>query len=241
MKIKKILTLLLVVVMAVSIAACSRQEIQEEDDFADIPAFTQEELRAAINFDDAVFITGADEDVVIPSSAPDVDVDLSNSTAFRSYETPDAVWNNAPPASHGSPDFTLFEAVQMSGGNLGILQIPRIDLTVNVYDTPDEIEAMRTGVAHLRETSAWVGNVGLAGHDSGQGDFFRRLYQLQNGDEIRFTTGLGEKTYQVVTNVVVHESNWDMLGRTQDNRITLVTCVQHDGSQRRIVQAVQVA
>lgn len=236
--IKKGLVLTFSIIIGVSLAACTTPD-EVGGVLAPAPVFTLEQLQASINFDTAEFITAEDGDVFI-SASPGFVPRVGSGTSFRSFDGPDSVWADAPPISHGSPSFTLFDAVVMPEGNLGILQIPRIDLTVNVYDVPDEVEAMRHGLAHLRETSAWVGNVGLAGHDSGEGDFFRNLNQLSEGDEIFFTTGLGTKTYRVVSSTVVHESDWSLFGMTEDNRLTLLTCVQFDRAQRLVVQAVQV-
>ena len=240
MKRKKIWLVVLFIVLVAIMSACGQRETPTLESANPVPAFTLEQLKEHINFNSANFITSDDGDALFRTGLG-FPGDGTGGTSFVSTESPDAVWASAPPVTHGNEQFTLFAAAMMPGGNLGILNIPRMGLTVNVYDIPDEIEAMRTGVAHLRETSAWVGNVGIAGHDSGQGDFFRNLNQLEVGDEIRFTTALGTKTYSVVSSMVVHESNWELLQRTADNRITLVTCVQFDGSRRLLVQAVEVS
>jgi len=239
LKLKALLVAVTATALALGISGCSNAPNEPVIAAPPAPAFTLEQLQASINFNDANFVTADDGEVVFGSNR-EAPTPNPYSTAFRSMGGPDGVWNGAPPVSHGSPQFTLFDAVAMEGGNLGILQIPKINLTVNVYDTPDEIEAMRHGVAHLRETSAWVGNVGLAGHDSGEGDFFRNLNQLVIGDEIRFTTAAGEKTYRVESSAVVHESDWSLFGMTSDNRLTLVTCVQTDASMRLVVQALEI-
>lgn len=51
-----------------------------------------------------------------------------------------------------------------SGGHLGTLKIPAIDLSVKVYQGTDSSTLM-TGAGHFPDTSIWDGNVSIAGHN----------------------------------------------------------------------------
>lgn len=53
-----------------------------------------------------------------------------------------------------------------SGGHLGTLKIPAIDLSVRVYQGTDSSTLMRGG-GHFKDTSIWDGNVCIAGHNRG--------------------------------------------------------------------------
>jgi hypothetical protein len=60
-------------------------------------------------------------------------------------------------------------------------------------------------------------------------------------DEIIYYTTQGKRVYKVITNKVIEETNWDYLQKTQDNRITLITCVENRKTYRRCVQAIEVS
>ena len=249
---KKIQAVFLVLVLCFTFVACSNagnEPIAKDDSLAQArelkPAFTLEELSATIDFNAAetrgAFITADQGDVTVSTGRArgDGEAGINESTSFRSNMGPDSVWDGQP-INYGNDSFTLPDAVMMPDGSLGSLSIPKIGLMVSVYDAEDEIEAMVHGVAHMRETSCWAGNVGLAGHDSGVNTFFADLHKLVAGDEIILTTALGVRTYRVVASEIVDEYDWSYFRRTEDNRITLLTCVQFDGSKRLIVQGIEV-
>ena len=85
-----------------------------------------------------------------------------------------------------------------SGGHLGTLKIPAIDLSVKVYQGTDSSTLMRGG-GHFKDTSIWDGNVCIAGHNRGVRDDFGELHTLEPGDTITWTTKLGTRTYEVVS------------------------------------------
>lgn len=201
------------------------------------PTISEEELKAEVDFEGAEFATSADGEVLISMSPNGSNANGS----LRSELSPDEVWKNSDAVLTGSDGFTLPETVQLEDGSLGTLQIPVINLTVSVYETEDnELEAMVEGVAHFKETSCWDGNIGLAGHNQGVNTFFQDLYKLKNGDQIILTTALGTRTYEVTMSKEIDETDWSYLERTDDNRITLITCVNHDLTKRLCVQGIEV-
>jgi len=151
---------------------------------------------------------------------------------------------SAAPAIRPGSRYTLPEDAMMAGEVLGVLSIPAIRLTVNVYDTDDEMEAMTHGLAHFRITSAWAGNVGLSGHNVNfdlTDGFFKNLHTLSQGDIITYRTALGTRTYAVQTIAEIAETDWSYLGRTEDDRITLITCISGKPTSRLVVQALAAA
>ena len=229
---------LITTVSAFLLTGCNSNE---ENSSSEEPARTisQEDLKDEIDFESAEFVTGAGGEVLIAMS-PDGGTG-TDGDALRSELSPDEVWENDSTVLTGSDGFTLPEAVQLEDGSLGTLQIPAINLTVSVYETEDnELEAMVEGVAHFKETSCWDGNIGLAGHNQGVNTFFQDLYKLKDGDQIILTTALGTRTYEVNMTKEIDETDWSYLGRTDDNRITLITCVNHDLTKRLCVQGVEV-
>ena len=137
------------------------------------------------------------------------------------------------------PITDVSEVRDSSDGSIGTLRIPEIDLKVTAYDG-DTYEAMKKGVGHIASTSAWDGNIGLVGHNRGSNDYFRKLKNLELGDEITYKTKLGTREYEVTFIGRISETDWSRLQYTDNNRITLITCVEDIPDKRLCVQAVEV-
>jgi LPXTG-site transpeptidase (sortase) family protein len=155
--------------------------------------------------------------------------------------TPETVWESNATVTWNA--FTMPEKAAFDDGSIGVLSIPKIGLTVNVYQSDDQMEDMEYGAAHFKCTSAWDGNIGLSSHNwtpSGHGAFFRDLHTLSVGDTLIYRTALGEREYRVTTIRTISDEDWSWLSRTTDNRMTLITCVSDNPSKRLMVQGVQV-
>lgn len=124
-------------------------------------------------------------------------------------------------------------------GILGTLIIEKIGLRASIKEGSTS-EVLKKYIGHIEGTSIYDGNVGLAAHNRGNGySFFARLNELENEDEIIFKTVYGEKLYKVIDKKVILETDWQMLEDTEDNRLTLITCIKNKANQRLCVQAVQ--
>lgn len=123
---------------------------------------------------------------------------------------------------------------------LGLLTIPRIELKVPILANTTRA-ALTLGVGQIKGTSALgsVGNAGLAGH---RRYFFRRLDELQVGDEIDVATQDESFIYRVYDKTIVEPSDVSVLNRDKTNSIlTLVTCHPMETfRQRLIIHAVRV-
>lgn len=139
-------------------------------------------------------------------------------------------------------NYTLPEKAELKDGSIGVLTIESIGVSAPVYETDDEMEAMRKGIAHYKTTSAWNGNIGLCAHNgTASYCWFRDLHKVEKGDKVTYQTALGTRTYQVSEIKEIEETDWSMLGRTEDNRITMTTCIDDKPSKRLVVQAVEVS
>lgn len=119
------------------------------------------------------------------------------------------------------------------------LEIPTIGLSANIAEGTDK-EIMDFSIGHFEETSKLIGNVGLAAHNRGYlHNYFEHLKDLKIGDEIRYYYQGQEKRYVVEKQKIIQDTDWTMLENTQDNRLTLITCVENEPSYRRCVQAVE--
>jgi len=181
--------------------------------------------------------------VIQPSGKEDQTAQNMQKLQEQAAADPEQVW--AESIFLSAEDYTLPEEAALHGGSIGTLSIPKISLTAPVYETEDggELEGMTKGVAHFAITSAWNGNIGLSSHNvapQGAIAYFGQLHLLKEGDRITYKTALGERSYTVSEVKEIPQDNWDYLMRTEDNRITLITCITGKPNLRLMVQAVEV-
>ncbi|MEO8028592.1 MAG: class D sortase, partial [Bryobacteraceae bacterium] len=108
------------------------------------------------------------------------------------------------------------------GGLVGKLEIPRLKLSLIVFEGTDE-PVLQRGVGHLAGSAmpGDAGNVVVAAH---RDTFFRSLNDIQQGDEILFTTPGGAKRYAVESAEVINPTQTEVLNATSTPTLTLITC-----------------
>lgn len=115
------------------------------------------------------------------------------------------------------------------------LEIPIISLKANIEEGITK-EVMDDYIGHFEETSKNYGNVGLAAHNRGyKNNYFARIKELKEGDEIIYKEDIFYKKYKVIKNIIIKDTNWDYLEPTEENYITLITCVENEPEYRRCV------
>ena len=119
------------------------------------------------------------------------------------------------------------------------MSIPAIGLTVKVNEGTSAA-ALATGAGHFENTSIWNGNVAIAGHNRGVNNHFGKIHTLSGGDTITLTTKLGTRTYEVYSVQKILSTQVSVLDATNDNIITLVTCVMDQPTYRWCVQAAEI-
>lgn len=82
------------------------------------------------------------------------------------------------------------------------------------------------------------GNICLAAHNTS--NFWKELYTLQKNDVITYTNILGTKNYKVFNSKQIEETDLNCLENTQDNILTLITCVKNVPNKRLCVQAIEL-
>lgn len=120
------------------------------------------------------------------------------------------------------------------------IEIPTINLKAPIAEGTDN-ETLNTKVGHFEETDLLEGNVGLAAHNRGyEYNFFENLKKLKIEDEIIYTYENMKKTYKVEKIEIIENTDWSYLEKTDENKITLITCIENEPLYRRCVQAVEL-
>lgn len=120
------------------------------------------------------------------------------------------------------------------------IMIPKINLEAEISEGTDQI-IMNKYVGHFEETSKAEGNIGLAAHNRGYAvNYFSRLKELKIGDKIYYKYFETEKIYEVNKLKIIEDTNWSYLEQTDDNKITLITCVENEPMYRRCIQGIEV-
>lgn len=120
------------------------------------------------------------------------------------------------------------------------IKIPKINLKADIAEGT-ETEILNEFVGHFVETPKDVGNIVLAAHNRGYNvNYFENLKELEIGDEIYYTYNNLTRTYQISLITIIKDTDWNNLRNTNDNRITLITCVENEPEYRRCLQAIEV-
>lgn len=120
------------------------------------------------------------------------------------------------------------------------ISIPTINLKAQISEGTTK-EVMDKYVGHFVDTGVIKGNICLGAHNRGYPvNYFENIKSLNKNNLIFYKKE--DKTYcfKVETVTVIKDTDWTYLEETEDNRITLITCVENEPDYRRCVQAVEV-
>lgn len=124
--------------------------------------------------------------------------------------------------------------------NIWEIEIPKINLIAPIAEGTSQ-EVMLEYVGHFENTTEWEGNIGLAAHNRGYPiNYFSNLKNLEIGDEIIYKTKYGSKRYKVILTTIIEDTNWSYLQETEENKITLITCVENQPNNRRCIQGIEI-
>lgn len=120
------------------------------------------------------------------------------------------------------------------------ITIPAISLyDIKIKDGIDA-KTLNEYVGHFPSTSNFDGNVGLAAHNSGfKNNFFKDINKLNLNDKIIYKYNKEKRQYRVAKKVEIDSYDWSYLDNTNDNLLTLITCVENMPNKRLVVQAVE--
>ena len=123
--------------------------------------------------------------------------------------------------------------------NMWKVEIPKINLIACIQEGVSS-DILSKSVGHFEETSRTDGNIGLAAHNRGYNmNFFENIKKLDIGDKILYTYEETTREYIVEKLTIIKETDWSYLEQTQDNRVTLITCVKDSPEYRLCVQGKQ--
>lgn len=131
-------------------------------------------------------------------------------------------------------------AVDIPHDLLGYLSIESIGIKSYPVKDGVDLATIKTALGHFADTALWDGNIGICGHNRDYQYDFRNLKNIKIGDAITYQSRFGERIYIVTEKKSISETDWSYLNKNSDvNKITLVTCIESQPSQRLLVQAVQ--
>ena len=134
---------------------------------------------------------------------------------------------------------TKIEPVVENANTIWQIEIPKISLKADISEGTTK-EILNQYVGHFEITSKEVGNVGLAAHNRGyEVNYFKDLKLLKKGDEIKYKHNDFEKIYEVEKCRIIKDTEWEYLEETEDNMLTLITCVENQPEYRRCIQAIE--
>ena len=129
---------------------------------------------------------------------------------------------------------------QVDNTNEWSLEIPIISLKANISEGTTK-EVMDTYIGHFEESPRDSGNVCLAAHNRGyENNYFANLKKLKKGDEIIYRYKNVEKRYIVQKHEIIKDTDWTNLENTEENMLTLITCVENEPEFRRCIQAEEL-
>ena len=137
-----------------------------------------------------------------------------------------------------NPNLNNIEKITNKDDNWYI-QIQSISLKAPIEESTN-MNILEKYVGHFEETATSVGNIGLAGHNLGyKNNYFKNLNKIKKGDEILYKYKEFENVYVVNIIKTIKNTNWSYLESTEDNRITLITCIDGKPEYRLCVQATE--
>ena len=116
------------------------------------------------------------------------------------------------------------------------LQIPKINKDVPVVEG-DGPEQLKKGVGHAIYSAnpGEIGNVVLSAHNDIQGEIFRNLDQLEEGDLVILFSERKSYTYVVEDVLIVEPHQVEFLESTDESIATLISCFPYRIDKQRII------
>ena len=119
------------------------------------------------------------------------------------------------------------------------LKIPKIDLYAEISEGTAS-QTLNKYIGHFEESKKESGNICLAAHNRGYDvNYFSRVKELEIGDEIYYFINENEYKYKIDEILVIYETDWTVIENTEEDRITLITCIENRDAYRLCVRGVR--
>ena len=119
---------------------------------------------------------------------------------------------------------------------IGYISIEKIGLEKAPIADGTENKIINNYVGHFTNTAYLDGNVCLCSHNRGsKAAYFGELKNLSVGDEITYITKYETKKYEIQEIKKIEETDFSVLEETEENKITLITCVENQKNLRLCV------
>lgn len=118
---------------------------------------------------------------------------------------------------------------------IAIVEIPSINLSQALVEGVSD-NILQYFLGHFEDSvmPGEVGNFAVAGHRvSDYSDAFINLYKVKVGDKVIVKTRNKKFTYEINDSFIVDPSRVDVLNKTEDATITLITCTV--GAKERVI------
>lgn len=124
---------------------------------------------------------------------------------------------------------------------IGKLKIPKLEVEAEIKEGID-MDTLANHIGHFTNSSLWNGNIALASHNRGSSvaHYFEGIHLLDEGDEVIYITNMGERRYQVFSKKEITSTDWSVTLQTEENIITMITCITGYPEKRLCVQAKEI-
>lgn len=137
-------------------------------------------------------------------------------------------------------DNTTVSNIMLSDDNgkiVGTIKIDKISFEGIIYEGTS-LDTLSKGVGHFEESAFFEGNVCLAAHNYDK--WWAKLHTLKIGNIIKYTCFLGTKAYKVTSIKEIDETDLSVLESSDENIITLITCIKGKPQKRLCVVAEEI-
>ena len=124
---------------------------------------------------------------------------------------------------------------------IGYITIEKIGLVKAPIADGVDLKTIGKYVGHFENTSYLEGNVCLCSHNRGSdAAFFEKLKDIVEDDIIIYYTKNEIKKYKVQEIKIISETDFTVLEPTEENKITLITCVENQRENRLCVVGEEI-
>ena len=129
-----------------------------------------------------------------------------------------------------------------SSNIVGSLTIEKIGIKDYIVKHGVEDEILKANIGNFSNTSIFNGNVCLAAHNYSikTSNLFRDINKLEISDVITYETLYGKREYKVYKKYEIKSTDFSILENTNENIITLITCIGNNKDIRLCVKAKEI-